>query len=210
MRDKRGFWLAVGGLCLGVAGVLLVQYALTSDQAERDRWVLPAALVLSIVPLVFGFALLTSAMSGWGPRAKRLEAMGAWDVIAPILRSDRMAEELRRVSPAFGGRTIPRGLTLAANGEGIGIWSGRRDPVGEVWLPWANILDIQPAVARELFESYRGIAISAQWGSTRVEFPVSVAGGFPFGARIATSTAVDELVGRLRRARERGHRATAD
>ncbi|WP_291051623.1 hypothetical protein [Herbiconiux sp.] len=193
MTDKRGFWLAVGVASLAALGFIAIQFVRSTMAGESETLILPALMAISFVPIVFLIAFVLKTMSGWGGRADALRARGTFDVVAPVIRTEQTLQELRRVSPG-GQRTMPRTLTLTADSSGVGFWSGRKTPVLEVWFPWSDIVQIRPTITKDVFERYRGLAVTSRWGEATVELPFAVTGSFPFGTRIATSSAIQELI----------------
>ncbi|SDZ15789.1 hypothetical protein SAMN05216554_2689 [Herbiconiux ginsengi] len=210
MNDKRGFAFAVVGALLAASGFLILQFVRTSQSTGDSvaAGILVGVMAISLVTVMLIGGYVVAVAYGWDIRARNLRAQGSWDVIASALRSEELISELRRGNPAGARRVIPRGLTIVANSQGIGIWSGRSTLALELWLPWSNIDDIRPAIGRDVLERYRAVGLLVRWGPTMLQLPIPVTGGFPFGVRPANQRVIDELIEQLLRARSRGIAAT--
>ncbi|MFB2555631.1 hypothetical protein [Herbiconiux liangxiaofengii] len=201
MADKRGFWVAVLGALLCATGFIVVQFvrAYRQEFGRMDTAsVVAAAMVVAVIVLMFMFCGASALVAGWGRRSDHLKSMRTWDVLAPALRTDRLSDDLRRLGRPSG---LPWGLTLAANSEGVGLWAGRSTFSCELWLPWQNVVELDQGVAKNGLESWRAVGVVVLWADQIVRFDVPITGGFPFGARIATEEAVNDLLHRLRELR---------
>lgn len=152
-------------------------------------------VVTLIVVMVAGSAGI-AWIAGWARRDAYLRSMGTWDVVAPALRTDRIAEDLRRLGRTE--RRMPWGLTVTANSEGIGFWGGRSQITCELWLPRENVLRVYPSTAKNGLQSLRALGIGVLWGGYEVRFDVPIAGSFPFGSRPATAEEIERIIDQLK------------